>query len=246
MFERLEKQAIQQATQLQSSSSFSSSSSSATSFINGKIEHLHQISHEKPHFNSNIIICLRLRAKSVLDDTNHRKKIITSFDEDNKDGSTSQSVTVILSDEWYDLPVKEFDLFHIVDISNEENSSLSSTINPHASHRNNSIFLSVSPMIVEITGNCGIFILYPEVLVSPTKIAESCSCIRRGALSNKIKNFGISAPTAIMGNVRHYFIEVSHLSTYCFCFLRDIFNFSFFLHDFSVIFCALFLLLIRF
>jgi hypothetical protein len=221
MFERIEKQAIQETTQLRSSSSFpSSSSSSAASLINLTMEAFP----EKLTLHSNIIICLRLRAKSVIDDTNQRKKIITSLEEDNKDGSGSQSVTVILSDEWYDLPVKESDLFHVVDISNEENliSSNSSSYHHHVSIKSNTLFLSFSPMVVEITGNCGIFILYPEVLVSPTKIAESCSCIRRGALSNKIKNFGISAPTAIMGNVRHYFIEVrrffSFLFVYCFLF----------------------------
>jgi DNA replication ATP-dependent helicase Dna2 len=71
-------------------------------------------------------------------------------------------------------------------------------------------------MNIEITNECGLLILNPDILVSPTKIAESCQCLRRGVLSDKIKNFGISAPSAILGNVKHYFIEVSELTTFFF------------------------------
>ena len=71
-----------------------------------------------------------------------------------------------------------------------------------------SIFTKLSPTLqIVLSNTCGLLITYPGILISPTRIAESCTCLRRGVLSDKIRNFGISAPSAIMGNVRHAFME---------------------------------------
>lgn len=60
---------------------------------------------------------------------------------------------------------------------------------------------------IVITNEHGLLSLCPDVLISPTKVAESCTCTRRGVLSDRIRSFGMSAASAVMGNVRHSFIE---------------------------------------
>jgi DNA replication ATP-dependent helicase Dna2 len=60
---------------------------------------------------------------------------------------------------------------------------------------------------IVINNHHGLLALCPDVLISPTKVAESCTCTRRGVLSDRIRSFGMSAASAVMGNVRHAFIE---------------------------------------
>lgn len=105
----------------------------------------------------------------------------------------------------FDIDLKEQETFHIIDVCDTE---ISSTNN----NERNTIFMEGSnPLSIEISNSQGLIITNPDISVSPTKIAESCSCLRRGVLNDKIRNFGISAPSAIMGNVRHFFIEVKSL-----------------------------------
>jgi len=82
-----------------------------------------------------------------------------------------------------------------------------------ADHR--TILKSTEPYwIISITNDCGILIVAPDTLVSPTKIAESCTCIRRGVITDRMRSFGNITSQAIMGNVRHMFIEVTALHTH--------------------------------
>jgi hypothetical protein len=95
----------------------------------------------------------------------------------------------------YNSNVEVNDIIHIVDVSEDMKNE-------------KSIFLSISPMKILVSNSSGLLVVCPDILVSPTKIADSCSCTRRGVLSDRIKSFGISSPTAILGNVRHHFLEV--------------------------------------
>lgn len=56
--------------------------------------------------------------------------------------------------------------------------------------------------------NNGLFISHPDILVSPTRIAESCSCIRRSVLSDRVRSFGGYSYAATLGNLKHMFLEV--------------------------------------
>lgn len=61
---------------------------------------------------------------------------------------------------------------------------------------------------ITISDDWGIAIINPEILVSPTKVAESCNCVRRGVIADRAKSFGDLSAAAVMGNTRHNFIEV--------------------------------------
>lgn len=72
-----------------------------------------------------------------------------------------------------------------------------------------------------IDGSKGLIVMHPESLVTPTRIAESCLCIRRAVLSERVRGLdgGLSGTAAVMGNVKHLFIEV-HIN----CIYNSIFN----------------------
>jgi hypothetical protein len=107
--------------------------------------------------------------------------------------------------ERFEIDLKEQETFHIIDVCDPE-------VTEANNNERNTIFMKGSnPLSIEISNHQGLIITNPDISVSPTKIAESCSCLRRGVLNDKIRNFGISAPSAIMGNVRHFFIEVKPL-----------------------------------
>jgi hypothetical protein len=54
----------------------------------------------------------------------------------------------------------------------------------------------------------GLFVLHPDLLISPTKIAEAIGCVRRGVISERVKSLGGFNKAAVLGNLRHSFIEV--------------------------------------
>lgn len=62
--------------------------------------------------------------------------------------------------------------------------------------------------LIRLTNEWGLLVLHPDILISPTKVAESCSCIRRGVLTDKLRSFGDISAAAVMGNLKHAFIEV--------------------------------------
>ena len=60
----------------------------------------------------------------------------------------------------------------------------------------------------KIDNENGLFVLHPDLLISPTKIAEAIGCVRRGVISDRVKGLGGFSKPAVLGNMRHAFIEV--------------------------------------
>lgn len=54
----------------------------------------------------------------------------------------------------------------------------------------------------------GLVVFHPDVLVTPTKISDSFSCSRKAVLSDRIRGGGLSNQAAVMGSLKHQFIEV--------------------------------------
>ncbi len=76
-------------------------------------------------------------------------------------------------------------------------------------HVNDKIEEIQSTSHIVITNDFGLIILQPRTLVSPTRIAEACSCLRRCVVSEKTKSLrSFSSPAAVLGNLKHSFIEV--------------------------------------
>lgn len=53
----------------------------------------------------------------------------------------------------------------------------------------------------------GLLIVHPDNMLSPTRIADACGCMRKSVLSDRLRSFGNLAAAAVMGNLRHSFIE---------------------------------------
>lgn len=99
------------------------------------------------------------------------------------------------------------DIFHVVDLGPEE---------PHTPHHGSATPLSIfsalrSTKRITVTDSWGLVVTQPDILVSPTKVAESCNCIRRGVLTDRVRSFGDLSAPAVLGNLKHAFIEVSAL-----------------------------------
>lgn len=60
-----------------------------------------------------------------------------------------------------------------------------------------------------VDGSSCLLILHPDILLTPTKIAEACDCSRRMVLAERYRGLnGDVSPLAVMGNVKHDFVEV--------------------------------------
>lgn len=88
------------------------------------------------------------------------------------------------------------DVFHLVDLEmNDVENGIS-------------IFPTDTSQPIILNNDQGIIIMHPDIMISPTRIAESCSCVRRGVLTERFKSFGGTSAAAVIGNVKHAFVEV--------------------------------------
>ena len=133
------------------------------------------------------------------------------------------------------------DIFHIIDFNmakfmnsddkykGEEIKSINDTISNTMNIKNSSsvsIFPSKniglqsnkkfddnSDVYAYINNDRGLLVIHPDMLISPTKIAEAIGCVRRGVISERVKSLrGGFNKSAVLGNLRHSFIEVTHMT----------------------------------
>lgn len=75
------------------------------------------------------------------------------------------------------------DAFHIVGLGKEEGSGLFTQITLQQPNVERELCINNAR---------GLLVLHPDVLISPTKVADACNCDRKGALSERLKTFGVS------------------------------------------------------
>ena len=99
--------------------------------------------------------------------------------------------------------------------SNSNSNSHSKSIFTQSNNQNNSNQNSNQNQLIfdtqiyaKIDNENGLFVLHPDLLISPTKIAEAIGCVRRGVISDRVKGLGGFSKPAVLGNMRHAFIEV--------------------------------------
>ena len=110
----------------------------------------------------------------------------------------------------YDNRIVGGDIFHIIDFNMDMFLSRSAT-------HTTSIFTpkgvtnqdtSVNSIYAKIENENGLLVLHPDMLISPTRIADAIGCVRRGVISERGKSLGGFSKPAVLGNLRHSFIEV--------------------------------------
>ncbi len=110
--------------------------------------------------------------------------------------AVSQDVIVELYGDWIHCEVKSNDTIHVVFINEGFQCSFTA-------------ILTTTPVLhVHITNQHGLLVINPDTMLSPTKIADACQCMRKSVLSDRLQSFGNVSAAAVMGNLRHSFIEV--------------------------------------
>jgi DNA replication factor Dna2 len=111
----------------------------------------------------------------------------------------------------YDTRIAGGDIFHIIDFNMEMFLSRTAT---HTA----SIFTHTDATVQEkdinsihakIDNENGLLVQHPDMLISPTRIADAIGCVRRGVISERGKALGGFSKPAVLGNLRHSFIEVT-------------------------------------
>lgn len=101
-------------------------------------------------------------------------------------------------------------IFHISDLQNDDiECQYDSEIFPTFPffHPNNE-----DQRCIRINSCRGLIVVFPDIFISPTKIADACSCMRRAVISTHIR--GLTCKPNIsgtLGNLKHQFIEVSFI-----------------------------------
>lgn len=117
--------------------------------------------------------------------------------------------SLYLCDDWYHTKISPGDILHISDMECDdlEPFEIFQQKNPiFPSHEN---FQDQSQKVIRIDSQKGLVIVLPDLLISPTKIADACSCMRRAVISTRLRGLSCkSNPAAAIGNLKHQFIEV--------------------------------------
>jgi DNA replication factor Dna2 len=105
------------------------------------------------------------------------------------------------------------DIFHIIDFNMEM--FLGRTATHTASiFTHTDVTLQekgIDSIYARIDNENGLLVQHPDMLISPTRIADAIGCVRRGVISERGKALGGFSKPAVLGNLRHSFIEVTML-----------------------------------
>ena len=94
------------------------------------------------------------------------------------------------------------DIFHVVDVVRSDIEVDTPTSNRvQSGNTSNHLYVDATR---------GLVIVHPDALITPTRIAEACSCVRKAVLSERVRGMdgGKSGDAAVMGNLKHLFVEV--------------------------------------
>lgn len=174
--------------------------------------------------------CIRLLTTNADDQTSSRRRssstitAATAATAAAVSSAPSPTIIVELFDDWYHFVVSETDVLHLGDVIHVVNidglalqqpatmsllaSPSHSTMPVSSSRANGSIVVSFAPLTLRVDNEAGLVIIAPDTYVSPTKVADSCQCERRGVLVDRFRSFSLPSVAATLGKVRHYFIEV--------------------------------------
>jgi hypothetical protein len=161
--------------------------------------------------------CVRLVVLDVIDDAFNRRKNLICFIASSPIASggssgacTTATRTIQIAGYWYNNTINGGDTIHILDLNMKSFLNNSNK----TENKGNSIFKNekfsghnMVELWAVVDDEKGLLIIHPDMLISPTKIVEAMGCTRRGVLSERVKSFGGSNKAAVMGNLKHFFIE---------------------------------------
>jgi hypothetical protein len=165
-----------------------------TSKINSR-----EVNHTAP------IVCHRFIVLHIRDNYTKQTKELRCFNSNN-DNNINNTTLIYAKEDWYNLQIDVGDIIHIVNLDitcTDSNFNINGLNKKGIIHQDDD---SIKYIIID--NENGLIILHPDILVSPTRIAESCSCIRRSVVSERSRSLGSVGLAAVLGNLRHSFIEL--------------------------------------
>ena len=155
--------------------------------------------------NCESVKSFRFVALDIHDDVNNNRKEIRCFKEDTYCRAygdiTNHIFSVILTEDWYYTEINEGDLFHVIDLEYSCVDEAVSTCEPNISKFNH------ADDVITLTNKFGLLVMHPDIMLSPTRISEVSSCLRKSVISERVRVFESSNP-AVLGNTRHMFVEL--------------------------------------
>lgn len=117
----------------------------------------------------------------------------------------AQQRKITLLGDWYDCEVEPGDVVHVLfpvapGIAGPSSSSSSSS----------SVLSSLDVVVDNASGR--LLVVQPDILVSPTKVAETVLCARRAVLQSRLSSDASKSKPAVLGNLKHELFETSLLT----------------------------------
>ena len=134
--------------------------------------------------------------------------------------SAGGTLEVHLREEWYATNLVGGDVFHIVDLGERSLRQGGHThTNPVGESHADSCFLfspcsaippiavtTTFPLVAVVDNTRGVCVVHPDIMVTPSRIAEAVSCIRRAVISDRAA-VGSVGQAATLGSLKHSFLE---------------------------------------
>eukprot|EP00903_Cladosiphon_okamuranus_P020313 g18638.t1 len=140
-------------------------------------------------------------------------------------GGMAQQRKISLLEDWYDCEVEPGDVVHVLfpvasDGVDGRNGVLALPTGPKNSFGDDcdgdddddpeEIF--ISPHVVVDNRSGRLLVVQPDILVSPTKVADTVQCTRKAVLQSRLTSDASKSKPAVLGNLKHELFETSLLA----------------------------------
>ena len=124
-------------------------------------------------------------------------------------GGMAQQRKISLLEDWYDCEVEPGDVVHVLfpvapdRVGGGDGGALSDDAEEE---------IFKSPHVVVDNGSGKLLVVQPDILVSPTKVADTVQCTRKAVLQSRLTSDASKSKPAVLGNLKHELFETSLLA----------------------------------
>lgn len=140
-----------------------------------------------------------------------------------KDGASAQQQRKIsLLGDWYDCEVEPGDVVHVLfpvrgaegdgGNSDVKGTSMDNLYGERQAESEETETLMTSSHVIVDNASGRLLIVQPDILVSPTKVADTVLCARKAVLQSRLASDASKSKPAVMGNLKHELFEASLLA----------------------------------
>lgn len=116
-------------------------------------------------------------------------------------GAAKERHQISLLGDWFDCDVEPGDVVHVLFPPLDDCDGASSKVDERMTSRH----------VVVDNASGGFLIVHPDILVSPTKVAETVICARKAVLQSRLASDASKSKAAVLGSLKHELFEASLL-----------------------------------